>query len=119
VNNAGVAMAGEIEFFPLDEYQRSFNINIMGPLRVTKSVLHMIRHSKGCLELLQLSTSVVGRVVTITSGIARSVMPGRSAYCMPKAAQEAMNDCLRLEMIKFGVQVCTYTQIKRLTNNLL
>lgn len=91
-NNAGYATAGEIEWVPLEDYQRQFDVNLWGTVRVTKSVLSLIRKAKG-------------RVVTVTSGIARSVNPGRSAYSMSKTALEAFMDCLRYEMNKFGVKV--------------
>ena len=55
---------------------------------------------------MEKGTISAGRVITITSGIARSYHPAeRSSYCMPKAALEAMQDCLRLEMRRFGVKV--------------
>jgi len=69
-------------------------VNCWGPVALTKSVLPLIRKAKG-------------RVVTITSGIARCVQPGRSPYSMSKSALEAFCDCLRYEMRKFGVKVIT------------
>jgi len=93
-NNAGFATAGEIEWNPLDIYQRQMDVNTWGTVRVTKSVLHLIRRAKG-------------RVVTVTSGISRAAYPGRSPYSVSKAALEAFMDCLRYEMKKFGVKCIT------------
>jgi len=93
-NNAGFAVAGEIEWIPLEIYQRQMDVNLYGSVRVTKSVLPLIRHAKG-------------RVVTVTSGISRAVASGRSPYSMSKAALEAFMDCLRYEMEKFGVKCST------------
>ena len=78
----------------------------MGTLRVTRSVLAHIRRVKGRRKCVEKSQVTTGRVITITSGIARSYYPvERSAYCMPKAALEALQDCLRLEMRRFDVKV--------------
>lgn len=48
---------------------------------------------------------VLGRVITVTSGISRAAAPGRSPYSASKAAMEAFMGCLRYEMTKFGVKV--------------
>ena len=47
VNNAGIATCGPVELLPMETYERSFNINMVGTLRVTKSVLAHIRRAKG------------------------------------------------------------------------
>jgi len=95
-NNAGFAAAGEIEWMPQELYERQMNVNLWGSVRVTRSVLPLIRQAKG-------------RVVTVTSGIARAAAPGRSPYCMSKAALESFMECLRYEMEKFGVK-CSVIQ---------
>jgi len=93
-NNAGFATAGEIEWCSMTLYQKQVDVNLWGTVRVTKSVLPLIRKAKG-------------RVVTVTSGISRSAHPGRSAYCISKYATEGFMDTLRYEMAKFGVKCCT------------
>ena len=47
VNNAGIAVFGEVEWLSLDDYQRVVNINLWGMIRVTKAFLPMIRQCKG------------------------------------------------------------------------
>jgi len=93
-NNAGITVIGEIEWASMKDFQRVMDINAWGSVRVTKSVLHLIRQSQG-------------RVVTMTSGLSRAVAPGRSPYCVSKFALEAFMDCLRYEMEKFGVKCST------------
>jgi len=93
-NNAGYATAGEVEWISLEVYKQQLDVNLWGAVRVTKSVLPLVRKA-------------TGRVVTVTTGISRYAAPGRSAYCMSKAALEAFTDSLRHEMYKFGVKVIT------------
>jgi len=39
VNNAGWATFGHVEWVPMDIYQRTININVMGVIRGTKAML--------------------------------------------------------------------------------
>ncbi len=52
LNNVGIAMCGEIDFFPMDEYERAMNVNLFGTIRVTKSVLRLVRKAKGTFFLI-------------------------------------------------------------------
>ncbi|GFY37737.1 estradiol 17-beta-dehydrogenase 2 [Trichonephila inaurata madagascariensis] len=47
LNNAGVSQAGEIDWTPLDDIQKVYDINTMGVLRVTKAFLPFLKKSKG------------------------------------------------------------------------
>lgn len=40
-------MAGEVELMSMADFERGININLLGVIRVTKSVLHLIRNAKG------------------------------------------------------------------------
>lgn len=55
-NNAGYATAGEIEWVPVDIYQGQMDVNFLGTVRVTKSVLHLIREAKGNCRLRNAQT---------------------------------------------------------------
>ena len=59
---------------------------------MTKAFLPMVREAHG-------------RVVNVASMMGRMAPRARSAYCATKFAVEAVSDCLRLEMKKFGVDV--------------
>jgi len=92
VNNAGWATFGEVEWVSLDTYKRAMEVNVFGLIRGVKTMLPLIRGAKG-------------RVVTITSGLARMAVPTRSPYVLTKYALEGFLDCLRYEMKSFGVEV--------------
>jgi NAD(P)-dependent dehydrogenase (short-subunit alcohol dehydrogenase family) len=92
VNNAGVAVAGPLEFLPLDELRRQLEVNLVGQLAVTQRLLPALRRGRG-------------RVVNMGSISGRSALPFLGAYAMSKHALEAMTDALRVELEPWGIQV--------------
>ncbi|XP_076041213.1 17-beta-hydroxysteroid dehydrogenase type 6-like [Oratosquilla oratoria] len=94
VNNAGIAAMSEIEWCPLASYQRCLDVNTLGPIRVTKIFLPLVRKAEG-------------RIVVVASLAGRYTFPGFSAYAMSKHAAVSFADALRLEMRKFNVSVHT------------
>jgi NAD(P)-dependent dehydrogenase (short-subunit alcohol dehydrogenase family) len=92
VNNAGVAVAGPVEFMPLDQYRRQFEINYFGQIAVTQACLPLIRQARG-------------RIVFISSVAGRISFPFMSPYTNSKHALEALAEALRVEVHKFGVRV--------------
>ncbi|XP_072020778.1 D-beta-hydroxybutyrate dehydrogenase, mitochondrial-like [Amphiura filiformis] len=83
---------GEIEMIPLKVFKNILEVNTWGMVRVTKTFIPMIRHSKG--RFVNVS-SVSGRWCTATNAM----------YCMSKSAVETFSDVLRYEMHKWGVKV--------------
>ena len=65
----------------------------MGPMLVTKAMLPLLRKTRG-------------RIINVTSAAARNPVPCFAIYSSSKAGLEAMSDALRLELFKFGVDVC-------------
>jgi len=47
VNNAGITTAGPIEALTADDLRRVLEINVIGPLAVTRAVLPRLRESRG------------------------------------------------------------------------
>jgi 3-hydroxybutyrate dehydrogenase len=48
---------------------------------------------------------LAGRVVNMSSGMGRRCGAGRASYCITKYGVEALSDCLRFEMRRWGVNV--------------
>lgn len=48
---------------------------------------------------------LAGRVVNMSSGMGRRCAAGRASYCISKYGMEALSDCLRFEMRRWGVNV--------------
>jgi len=92
VNNAGVGDLGPLIEIPESEVDFIFDVNVMGPYRVTKAFAPLIIESKG-------------RITTIGSraGVLTRVFYG--PYSMSKHAMEAFTDALSYEMDKFDVKV--------------
>ncbi|XP_033635277.1 D-beta-hydroxybutyrate dehydrogenase, mitochondrial-like [Asterias rubens] len=92
VNNAGLSTFGEVEWCNLEMFHRVADVNIWGGVRVVKAFLPLIRRAKG-------------RIIQMTSGLARQGHPGRSCYVLSKYAMEGFSQCLRYEMRRWGVHV--------------
>ncbi|CAG2104111.1 unnamed protein product [Medioppia subpectinata] len=94
VNNAGYMLSSLVEWGQLQTYERIFQVNVFGVVRVTRIFLPLIKQSKG-------------RVVNVSSVLGLFVMSNLSAYCMTKASVIRFSDTLRKEMARFGVRVAT------------
>ncbi|NWV90041.1 BDH protein, partial [Machaerirhynchus nigripectus] len=92
VNNAGISTFGETGWLPMEMYEKFADVNLLGSIRTTLAFLPLLRKYKG-------------RIVFMSSIIAYFTL-GNGIYSMTKAAIEKFCDALRLEMKKFGVQVC-------------
>lgn len=92
VNNAGIAVAGPMEFLPLDDLRYQFEVNVLGHVAVTQAFLPLLRRS-------------VGRIVFIgsISGHVSSRLLG--AYSASKFALEAVADAFRRELAAWGLKV--------------
>jgi NAD(P)-dependent dehydrogenase (short-subunit alcohol dehydrogenase family) len=92
VNNAGVAVAGPLEFLPPEELRRQLEVNVVGQLRVTQLCLPALRVARG-------------RIVNMGSISGLNALPFLGAYAMSKFALEAMTDSLRVELAPWGIHV--------------
>jgi NAD(P)-dependent dehydrogenase (short-subunit alcohol dehydrogenase family) len=92
VNNAGIAVAGPLEFVPPAELRRQLEINVVGQLAVTQAFLPMLRRSRG-------------RIVNMSSVSGRFASPFMGPYAASKFALEAMSDSLRVELRPWGIRV--------------
>ncbi|MDO7881249.1 SDR family oxidoreductase [Salinibacterium soli] len=91
VNNAGIAAAAPLEFVPLDELRHQLEVNVVGQVAVTQSVLPLLRSARG-------------RIVNVTSigGIIAGGMLG--PYNASKFALEAITHALRNELAPWGIE---------------
>lgn len=92
VNNVGVAVAGPVESLDRQAVLHQFDVNLAGPLDVTRHVLPHLRRARG-------------RIVFISSINGLVSFPFTGMYNASKFAVEAVADCLRVELAPFGVQV--------------
>ncbi|MEK6698687.1 MAG: SDR family NAD(P)-dependent oxidoreductase, partial [Nitrospirota bacterium] len=59
VNNAGIVVAGPLEFLPLDKIRQQFEVNVFGQLAVTQAFLTLLRKARGRIVNMG---SISGRV---------------------------------------------------------
>jgi NAD(P)-dependent dehydrogenase (short-subunit alcohol dehydrogenase family) len=90
VNNAGIVVGGPLEYLPLDELRRQFEVNVIGLLAVTQAAMPMLRRGRG-------------RIVNIGSIGGRVTSPMVGPYCASKFAVEALSDALRMELAEWGI----------------
>lgn len=92
VNNAGVAVVGPLTEMKEDDLRFVFDVNVLGPYRVTQAFAPLIVESGG-------------RITTISSIAGIVSRPPLGAYSMSKHAVEAFGDALAAELEPKGVKV--------------
>ena len=92
VNNAGIAVAGPLEFIDIGEFREQLEVNVTGVLRTTQAMLPALRKARG-------------RIVNISSIGGRVAVPMVGPYAASKFALEGMSDSLRRELRPWGMHV--------------
>jgi NAD(P)-dependent dehydrogenase (short-subunit alcohol dehydrogenase family) len=92
VNNAGIAVAGPLEFLPPAELRHQLNVNVVGQVAVAQAVLPALRRGRG-------------RIVLVGSISGRSALPFTGAYAASKFALEAIADSWRIELAPWQLRV--------------
>jgi NAD(P)-dependent dehydrogenase (short-subunit alcohol dehydrogenase family) len=90
VNNAGIAVAGPLEFTPIEQLRTQLEINVVGQVAVTQAFIPLLRLAQG-------------RIVNMSSIAGRSSVPFMGPYSASKYALEAISDALRLELKPWGI----------------
>lgn len=92
INNAGVSVMGPLIEIPESELDFLFDVNLLGPFRVTQGFADLVIESEGRIMNV---TSIAGVISSPFSGV----------YSMSKHGLEAYTDSLAAEMERFGVHV--------------
>jgi NAD(P)-dependent dehydrogenase (short-subunit alcohol dehydrogenase family) len=93
VNNAGIAVAGPLEYLPIDEFRKQFEVNLFGALAITQAVLPLLREAGD------------GRIVFMSSVSGQISPPFVGPYAASKHALESLADSMRMELSPFGIRV--------------
>ena len=95
INNAGVAhgMGTYGEAVSMEQFQRSFDINVFGVQRVIRAALPIFRKAER------------GLIVNLSSIMGRIVLPYSAAYTATKYAVEGLSESYRYELSRLGVDV--------------
>jgi len=94
INNAGILESTSLDNFDLESMRRQFEINSLGPLRVTKALLPALKQG----SKVALLTSRMGSIADNDSG-------GSYGYRMSKAALNAAGVSLSRDLEPQGISV--------------
>lgn len=84
---------GELEWIPTEILKKALEINIMQTIRLTQVMMPLIRRGGG-------------RLIFLTSALAKIYNPVRGVQAAVHNALESMAFCLRAEMRRHNVKVC-------------
>ena len=87
VNNAGGAFGlDRVEETAVDDWQRMYDVNVLGVLRVTRALVPALRRASDAV------------IVNLGSTAGRGVYPGGGGYTVAKHGLRALSETLRLEL---------------------
>ncbi len=98
VNNAGIAVSGPLQMVKMEDFEKQFDVNVFGLMRVTKAFLPLL----GAQENHPIKP---GKIINISSISGRFTMPFVTPYSASKFAVESLTDGLRRELLLYGIDV--------------
>jgi len=98
VNNAGIALAGPVLEFSVDDFRRQMDVNVIGPIIATQAFGPLLGSDPSL-------KGPKGRIVMISSVAGRNGNPMSAAYAASKHALEGLSESLRRELMLFGIDV--------------
>ncbi|MEZ5049809.1 MAG: SDR family NAD(P)-dependent oxidoreductase [Saprospiraceae bacterium] len=96
INNAGIAVAGPLQYIPEDDFEKQIDVNVKSVRRITNHLLPYLGMNHSYPP---------GRIINISSVSGLIVSPFMGAYSVSKYALEAMSDAYRRELYGFGIKV--------------
>jgi NAD(P)-dependent dehydrogenase (short-subunit alcohol dehydrogenase family) len=93
VNNAGAAFFGVVEAYTPEAIARQYDVNVFGPMRVSRAFLPSMRERAD------------GLVVYVSSIVGRFPMPFGGVYASSKAALESLAEASSYELGPLGVDI--------------
>lgn len=94
-NNAGVAVGGDFETVSAADFDWLLSINLLGPIRMTRTLLPILRATPEAV------------IVNISSLFGLIAPAGQTAYCASKYGLRGFSDSLRHELAGTSVRVMT------------
>lgn len=93
VNNAGYGFLGAVEETSADEVRDMLDVQVVGVWNVLRAVLPVLRGQGS------------GHILTVSSVLGLTAVPGWGLYCAGKFAVEGISEALAGEVSDFGVEV--------------
>lgn len=95
VNNAGMMLLGQIDTQDASEWQRMFDLNVVGLMNGMQAVLAPMKERQS------------GTIINVSSIAGRKSFPNHAAYCGTKFAVHSISECVREEIADANVRVTT------------
>ncbi|KYG64293.1 short-chain dehydrogenase [Bdellovibrio bacteriovorus] len=89
INNAGTALEASIMETTAEDFDKLVNVHLKGPFFLTQKLLPLMKDG--------------GRIVNISSGLARFALPGKAAYASMKGAIEVLTRYMAKEFGARGI----------------
>ena len=93
INNAGIGAQGTVEANTIDEWQRVFDVNVFGMVRVSRAALPYLRRS-GCAAIVNTCS------IAATAGL-----PERALYSATKGAVLSLTLAMAADHLREGIRV--------------
>ncbi len=93
VNNAGIVLGGTIEDTTFEDFQKTWNVNVMGTFFMSQGAVKIMKKQGG------------GRIVHVSSVAGIKGHTNRLAYSASKGAVIAMTKAMALELCHYNIQV--------------
>lgn len=98
INNAGIAIPGPTLELSVADFRHQIEVNLTGAFAVTKIFLPLLGTDRSL-------NGSPGRIVNISSVGGRRGLPFMGAYVASKHALEGWSECLRRELMLYGIDV--------------
>jgi short-subunit dehydrogenase len=98
INNSGISVTGPVQYLPMDELRNNFEVNVFGLVQVTQAFLPLLGAEPD-------HPSLPGRIINISSITGKLAPPYMAPYVGTKHAVEGISNCLRRELMQFGIEV--------------
>ncbi len=96
VNNAGVGgPMSSVEDTPVEEWQRTLDVNLTGPFLCSQAVLPAMKEQRS------------GHIMMISSGAGKQGYPNMAAYCASKFGLHGLAQSLAAEVSDLNIRVTT------------
>lgn len=94
VHNAGGGYGdGLIKDSIVENWEKTYRLNVLGPLEITSTILPILYKSKNA------------QIILITSMAGYDPFIGGAPYCVAKAAEISLSKSLRIDLAKNGIKV--------------
>lgn len=97
INNAGIGFTCPLLAVKPSAFRKILDINLVGPLIVTQAFFPLLKKTK--------NSKPTGRIVNVSSVGGKIALPFVGAYTASKHGLEGFSDCLRQELMLYGIPV--------------